>query len=218
MRSFLSSWVSGDSRRAGVPREPVVTIPQPRTGMLETPPRRRPGAIGDVARAAVRLAALGPRLASLAEQTERQANAQAQTAVQIAEATTQLTRTLTKVVAELKGSADNVHDAMSEIARIAEQPRLISLNASIEAARAGEQGRAFAVVADEVKKLADETRASTGRIEDRVEAIHGSVNNVTSLVASESTDMPQGDGAVTVGAATAPHPVSSAVALAKADL
>jgi archaellum component FlaC len=167
--------------------------------MLETPPRRRPGAIGDVARAAVRLAALGPRLASLAEQTERQANAQAQTAVQIAEATTQLTRTLTKVVAELKGSADNVHDAMSEIARIAEQTRLISLNASIEAARAGEQGRAFAVVADEVKKLADETRASTGRIEDRVEAIHGSVDNVTSLVASESSDANAGTD-VTVGA------------------
>lgn len=174
-------------------------VPQ-RMAAVAGPRPRRGGAIGDVARAAVRLATLGPRLASLAEQTEEQANAQARTAEQIAEATTQLTRMLTKVVAELKGSAENVHDAMSEITRIAEQTRLISLNASIEAARAGEQGRAFAVVAGEVKKLADETRTSTGRIEERVSAIHGSVENVTTIVASEASASVGDGGVVTVGA------------------
>src|SRR6185369_8735049 len=100
--------------------------------------------------------------------------------------TTQLTQTLARVVDELEGAAGNVHHAMADIARIAEQTKLISLNASIEAARAGEHGRAFAVVADEVKKLAEGTRASTDIIEERVNAIHGSVRSVMEVVDAES--------------------------------
>ena len=151
---------------------------------VRLPPQATDGTLSDIARTAVKLAALGPRLATLAQATEEQAKAQAATAEHIAAATSQLAQTLARVGTALEGAAGNVHDAMREIVRIAEQTRLIALNASIEAARAGDQGRAFAVVADEVKKLADETRVSTGRIEERVTAIHGSVQNVTSIVGS----------------------------------
>ncbi len=54
------------------------------------------------------------------------------------------------------------------ISRIADQTKLLSLNAAIEAARAGEHGRGFAVVADEVGKLASETASQTARIRETV--------------------------------------------------
>jgi methyl-accepting chemotaxis protein len=63
------------------------------------------------------------------------------------------------------------HGELSDIAslsgiidRVAEQTKLLSLNAAIEAARAGEHGRGFAVVANEVGRLAAETAAQTAEI------------------------------------------------------
>jgi methyl-accepting chemotaxis protein len=156
--------------------------------------------LGEIARTAVQLATLGPRLALLARTTEDQANIQARNAEQIAVATTQLAQTLARVVDELEGAAGNVHHAMADIARIAEQTKLISLNASIEAARAGEHGRAFGVVAEEVKKLAEGTRSSTDIIAERVAAIHGSVESVTEIVGHDAEGEEPAANSVTVSA------------------
>ncbi len=145
---------------------------------------RSPQQIERMALSAVRLAALGPQLAGLAGRMEEQADAQAQQAERIASATRELTDRLGAVVGRLQTATGNVHDVMGEIARIADQTRILSINASIEAARAGEQGRAFNIVAREVQQLADQTRGSTKLIEERVQAIRGSVGDVAASVSA----------------------------------
>lgn len=66
--------------------------------------------------------------------------------------------------AELSQSCKEITDVTKLIASIADQTNLLALNAAIEAARAGEHGRGFAVVAEEVRRLAENTKCATTRI------------------------------------------------------
>lgn len=87
----------------------------------------------------------------------------------------ELMRDMDEVGTRVGGIADGV-EALTErtrkvagivetVRQLADQSRLLALNASIEAARAGEHGRGFAVVAEEVRKLADESNAATESVD-----------------------------------------------------
>ncbi len=52
-----------------------------------------------------------------------------------------------------------------EVAQIALQTNILALNAGIEASRAGDYGRGFAVVAENVRKLSDQSKLASERIE-----------------------------------------------------
>ena len=69
-----------------------------------------------------------------------------------------------KVVAETVIAMQQIVSQVSVIQDIAQQTRLLSLNATIEASRAQEYGKAFAVVAHEVRDLANTTRIAAERI------------------------------------------------------
>lgn len=68
-------------------------------------------------------------------------------------------------------SALKIKDVTELIASIAEETNLLSLNASIEAARAGDAGKGFAVVASQIQKLAEQSNASTKKIDDIIHVL-----------------------------------------------
>ncbi|MDH7498447.1 MAG: methyl-accepting chemotaxis protein, partial [Syntrophomonadaceae bacterium] len=74
------------------------------------------------------------------------------------------------------GLSRQITEVLNFIQNIAEETKMLGLNAAIEAARAGEAGRGFGVVAEEIRKLADVSRHTSERIRALVREIEHAVS------------------------------------------
>ena len=77
--------------------------------------------------------------------------------------------TITKTV-------EDVYQVIKSIRDVANQTKILGLNASIEAARAGEYGKGFTVVANEIRKMADQSKESSIHIIKFLEKVRESIN------------------------------------------
>lgn len=64
----------------------------------------------------------------------------------------------------LAAHTQQIEEIISTVEAIADQSKLLAINATIEAARAGKDGKGFSVVAMEVRQLADQSNDATARI------------------------------------------------------
>ncbi len=80
---------------------------------------------------------------------------------------------------EKSRSVDQIKTLTGEILAIAQQTRLIALNASVEAANAGEAGKGFAAVASEVRNLAHSSQETANRIQEINSVVTAAVYNLT---------------------------------------
>ncbi|MEB3101832.1 methyl-accepting chemotaxis protein [Ferviditalea candida] len=67
---------------------------------------------------------------------------------------------------------------LRSVEEIAENSKLLGLNAAIEAARLGELGKGFEVVANEIRKMADFSKTSANDINTQLKSIHQSVEKM----------------------------------------
>ena len=76
----------------------------------------------------------------------------------------------------LSEHTQQIGEIIATVNELADQLKLLALNASIEAARAGEEGKGFAVVASEVRSLAAQSREATTQIREILGEIQQATN------------------------------------------
>ena len=86
------------------------------------------------------------------------------------------------VIVSLGRRAQEIGEILDVIDEVAEETKLLALNAAIIAAQAGEHGRGFSVVADQIKDLADRVGASTKEISTLIKAVQDESANAVGAV------------------------------------
>src|SRR5262245_12528366 len=126
-------------------------------------------AVEKLARSTIRLSQVAPRLSELATARQTEALQQAEQLRSSADMVRQMAATLQQTMQQLRLSTSEIGDLTSLINRIADETRMISINAGIVAARnSDDQGRAFAVLAKEIRLLSENTAEATRDVRGKV--------------------------------------------------
>jgi archaellum component FlaC len=95
-------------------------------------------------------------------------------------------------ILKLSERTQQISDIIAAVKEIADQSRLLALNASIEAARVGKEGRGFAVVASEMRQLAGQSREAVARVHDILTEIQQATNTAVIVTEEGSRSVQQG--------------------------
>ncbi|MCP3933722.1 MAG: HAMP domain-containing protein [Bacteroidetes bacterium] len=87
-------------------------------------------------------------------------------------------------IAKLDDSLKQIEAITDTVDDLAQQSRMLALNASIESAKAGDAGRGFSVVADEVKELAEQSRQAAAQVKTILTEVNSASNRAVLLVSS----------------------------------
>lgn len=80
---------------------------------------------------------------------------------------------------ETKENVKKTDEIIQMIRQVADQTKLLGLNAAIEAARAGENGRGFSVVAEEIRRLSEQSNSSAKQVNVILSEINKAVNSIS---------------------------------------
>ena len=83
---------------------------------------------------------------------------------------------------DINQSSQDINGVIQLIQEVANQTKLLSLNASIEAARAGSEGKGFSVVAEEIGKLAVQTSNAVSKTADLIQRNTNTIESSRKLV------------------------------------
>ena len=104
----------------------------------------------------------------------------------------QRVESIAETILLLSQHTQQIGEIINTVNALADQSKLLALNASIEAARAGEEGRGFAVVAMEVRQLAEQSRSATARVRDILSEIQQATNTAVMVTEEGSKGAEQG--------------------------
>ncbi len=103
---------------------------------------------------------------------------------------------IAQTILDLSNKTQQVGEITAVVNSLAQQSKMLALNASIEAAKAGEAGKGFAVVAEEVKNLAEQSEQSTAQVQKIIEDIRHATEKAVMATEEGTKGVDHGTGLV----------------------
>ncbi len=91
-------------------------------------------------------------------------------------------QSLNESIMDIINYAEEINKVSEFIKEIANETKMLGLNAAIEAARAGDAGRGFGVVAEEIRKLSDQSKSTVPKIAE----LTNNIKDITQMANTKS--------------------------------